>query len=374
MIDDFDARLGAGLKRLTLPAAPNELRARVHGVVLDAPRVGAGRRRAEQPRWMILIAAAAAVIAVAAGAIFLGGGTSPGPAVASARPSASAAASTAAPSLPASVDGQPVLTVTEAIAQRDAGALGSKPVVIGGFWSGAFMAHSCAPPTGGQTGVLEIYCHDREFGITELDEQIEELTNGGHNIVPGSGPWITPYVSQDVDGAVALFDLPIVNGQQYPPVPIVVVGHFNDKLAADCRPEALEICRDRLVVDRIVRFDPASVPSPAPTPTPTPFPFADPPPALYKVDDCAEGHPIKFAGWTTLRSLGIEIASPDEIAYIVITAKPIVIGDWYNGYRLWGQRVCYGYPWESGAIGFTALPGTSFREYRDGHHEPTEGP
>jgi hypothetical protein len=379
MIDDFDARLGAELQRLTLPAAPDGLRARVRGITLAAPQVRARRSGDARPRWTILIASATALIVVAAGTILLVGGIAPGPAVSSATPSASALPSpsaapisSASPSIPPAVEGLSVMTVSEAIAKRDAGSLGSDPVAIRGFWSAVRVRHGCAPPNG-HTGVLEIYCHEREVGITELDEQIELISKAGA-ITVGSGPWLTPFVTGEVYGAAALFSLPMINGQQYPPVPIVVVGHFNDPRAADCRPVALEICRNRLVVDQIVQFDPTSVPSPAPTPTPTPFPFADPPPAIYKIDDCAEGHPIKFAGWTTLRSLGIDIASPDDIAYIVITAKPIVIGDWDNGYRLWGQRVCYGYEWDPGAIGFTAIPGTYFREYRDGHHEPTEGP
>jgi hypothetical protein len=237
------------------------------------------------------------------------------------------------------------------------------------------MAHSCAPPQE-PTGDLEIYCHDREFGLTELDEHIEVIDRGGF-VTEGTGPWLTPYVGQ-VAGANALFELPMINGQLFPPVPIVVVGHFDDPRAADCRAAARQLCRDRLVLDRVVAFLRDAVPTPGPTPTPTPFPVDNPPPALYDVDQCAEGNPTSFEGWKTLRSLGLDLGSPDEMSYIVITKDPMVIGDWFGDfgpeYRLWGQRVCYSYPWEEGSIGYTAIPGTLFREYRDGHREPTPGP
>ena len=63
--------------------------------------------------------------------------------------------------------------------------------------------------------------------------------------------------------------------------------------------------------------------------------------------------------------------------FIVITKDPMVIGDWIddpNGsshrFRTWGQRVCYGSDAEPGFIGYTAMPGTSYREWDDGRHEP----
>ena len=284
----------------------------------------------------------------------------------------------AAASLPATVDGLPVMTISEAIAQRDAGTLGDHPVAISGFWSGQMVMHSCAAPNG-RTGELENYCHDGEFGLTELDEHIEVVDQHGF-VTVGTGPKLTPFVGNDLAGADALFNLPYVNGQLFPPVPIVVVGHFDDPRAADCRPVTRQLCKERLVLDRIVSFDPGSLPTPAPTPTPTPFPFADPPPAPYAVADCVGDNPTSFVGWKSLRELGIDLSLPDEVQFIVIARDPIPIGDWFDDpndgsrYRLWGQRVRYGSQFEPGAIGFTALPATEFREYPDGHHEPTVGP
>ena len=54
------------------------------------------------------------------------------------------------------------------------------------------------------------------------------------------------------------------------------LGHFDDPLAADCSPEARQICLDRLVVDKIAYFAPdrAVAPSLEPTSSPVPTPTA----------------------------------------------------------------------------------------------------
>jgi hypothetical protein len=277
--------------------------------------------------------------------------------------------------VPPIVEGKPVLSVSQVLARRASGGLKDQPVVVAGFWSDASSAHSCAPPPE-QTGDLELYCSDGEYGITERDEPIMVVDPHGF-VTPGTGPALTPYLDQHIDRAREMFSLPIINGQRYPPIPIVVLGHFDDPRAADCRSTARNLCRDRLVVDEIIQFDQLSVQPPAPTPSPTPFPAADPPPAPYDSAECAEGNPIEFEGWRTLRSLGIDSGDPDATAFIVITRDPIVIGDWIddpNGsghrFRTWGQRICYGTEGEPGFIGYTAMPGTSYREWDDGRHEP----
>jgi hypothetical protein len=282
------------------------------------------------------------------------------------------------PSVPDTIDGHPVLTVSEALSQHHGGTLADPVVIVRGFWSDSSTAHSCAAPDG-PTGDLEIYCNDREFGITELDEPIQIVDPHGF-VTQGVGPWLTPYLDQKVAGIQALFSLPRVNDQRFPPVPIIVAGHFDDPRAAECRPKARQLCLDRLVVDRVVAFDPASVPPPPPTPRPTPFPFDDPPPGLFEPEACTNGAPVAYAGWTTLRALKIERGSPDDVGWFVISRDPIPIGDWFadpndgKTYRVWGQRVCFSYPWEEGGMEFDAIPGTEFREYPDGHHEPTDAP
>jgi hypothetical protein len=373
MIDDFETRVGLDLRQMALPAAPASLRARVQDVTVVSPRVRGRRRSGRDRRWLLLIAAAAALVATAGGALLLSNGTSLPVTIASPSP-----ATTPKASQPSTVDGLPVLTVSEAIAKRDSGGLGVRPVAIRGYWSDASVLHMCAPPDS-TPGALELYCNNGEFGITELDQPIMTISNRGQ-VTPGTGPSLTPYVDNGLAVAVSLFSLPVINGQRYPPVPIVVVGHFDDPRAADCRPEARQLCKDRLVLDRIVQFDPSAVPTPAPTPSPTPFPFADPPPAMFDAAACSGNIPYGFVGWTTLAALGINQGDPNATGFAMITRDAVPIGGWTvdpNGagkWRMWGRRLCIAYPEEPGAISFNSLPGSMFKEWSDGHRQPYESP
>ena len=168
--------------------------------------------------------------------------------------------------------------------------------------------------------------------------------------------------------------------QFWTPVPIVVVGHFDDPGAADCRKSARQLCLDRFVVDRIVMYDPESVPAPTPSPSPTPFPVADPPPALFTSADCYGGVPKSFAGWKLFSDLDLGIGGPGYV-YAMITRDVIPLGDWwqnpnYPGHktRPWGQGICYAV--DSGGVGFGSVRGTGFLEIDDGRHivDQTPGP
>jgi hypothetical protein len=279
--------------------------------------------------------------------------------------------------LPATVDGLTVMTVSEVLAARDEGGLHEAPVALGGYWSDGSMAHGCAAPDG-PTGELEYYCHDGEFGITELDEPIMVIDRHGYVTEP-RGPHLTPWFPNELPGFADLVSLPIINGQRYRPVPIVVVGHFDDPRAEACRPEALELCLDRLVVDRIAIFDIESVPTPGVTPTPTPFP-SPAPSGLFAPKDCAGGGPYSFIGWTTTAELGLSIEREGHI-WAVITVDPVLLGgpDWNddpNGsghkWRWWGRLICIGEEGQPGSMQFQHVAGTSYREWDDGRHTPGE--
>ncbi|MEX2546385.1 MAG: hypothetical protein WD830_01190 [Chloroflexota bacterium] len=153
---------------------------------------------------------------------------------------------------PATVDGLPLLRVGDVIAARAAGGLRGARVAVYGYWSDGSVGHSCAPPSE-PTGELELYCHDGEWGITELQEAIVVVDNSG-GVTPANGPHLTPFVPAAVSGADDLFRIAHVRMPGFAPVPITVVGHFDDPRAADCRPQSRQLCLDRLVVERIVQL------------------------------------------------------------------------------------------------------------------------
>jgi hypothetical protein len=258
MTDDLEDRVRTSLRR-DLPPAPTRLRAELDRLPFDRPRV-VGPRAVSSG-----LLTAAAVLIVLVGGIGISvvphwfGGTV-GPSAAPGVVPSATAPLPASPS-PAFVDGLPIHTVSELLALRDGGTLGDRPVALRGFWSDLQQIHTCTPETS-NAGELEIRCYDGEFGITERDEQMMAFTTD-HRLIPASGPRLTPFLTDDEARRVAQ---PMVSGQQHPPVPIVVIGHFDDPRAADCQPTARPLCRDRLVVDRIVEFDLAAVPPPSPTP------------------------------------------------------------------------------------------------------------
>ena len=256
MSDRLHDRLRSALARRVLPPAPATLHQRLASITATTPvRSRPVSDRFARPRLML---GAAAVLAGTLAIAVLGSGGDR-----STEPST--------PPVIMSVDGLPVMTVSEAIDARDAGGLPGGRVAIGGFWSGTTLPPGCPAPKD-LVGDLEIYCTDGWFGITERNapilgiERTSTSTRAWQNEV---GPRLTPYVPPGLPGAEEL-DLPIVDGQVPEPVPIIVVGHFDDPRAADCRPEARQLCRDRLVLDRIVQFGTSVIPTPLVPPDTTP--------------------------------------------------------------------------------------------------------
>jgi hypothetical protein len=277
---------------------------------------------------------------------------------------------------PTTVDGLAVQSVSELLAARGQGDAPGGPYALRGYWTNRSVGHSCAAPDH-QTGELEFYCHDGEWGITEREEEIQHLdiTHQANETsirsTPATGPHLTPWLPNAAD-AKRLVELPYVNGQFWPPVPIVVVGHFDDPEAAECGAEARKLCLDRFVIDRIMSFDPDAVPSPAPSPSPTPFPIANPPPALFTDDQCYDGVPMSFIGWKLFSDLDIQVDGPGYV-YAMVTRDVIPIGGWfdvgtYPGHetRWWGQGVCYAL--NDTSMSFGSVRGTTFLEVDDGRH------
>ena len=270
-------------------------------------------------------------------------------------------------------------SVSEALSLRDAGTLGADQFALEGFWTNRTIMHSCAPPPQPQ-GEIDVWCAEGDYGITEANEAIGQLVNH-YQFLPAASAHLTPYVSEEL--FAAFFSYP--NQYDVPPVPIVVIGHFNDPRSADCHESRIQACRDRFVLDDVLVFDPASVPPATPAPTPTPFPSPHPPPMFGK-ELCAGDVEYEFIGWTTTDQLGIDIRYDGHI-FAMVTQDVLRLNDWTDDpagsgerYRAWGQRICYsedayiGQEFNVVPMGFALVEGTGFREWEDGRRESMDSP
>jgi hypothetical protein len=277
------------------------------------------------------------------------------------------------------IGGLRVLSVSEAIDSRDGGALKDSEVAVAGYWTDRSSAHGCAAASAGE---LELYCVDGQFGITELNEPIFAVDPKG-DVVEAKGPHLTPWLAPGTEGVDELFTLPIVNGQRFPPVPITVVGHFDDKRAVDCRPESVALCADRLVVSRIVEFLWQSVATPRPSQPPTPFPSPAPAELFNPKSSplCAGDVPYSFVGWTTTEELKLAFHRDGHV-WAAITADTVPLGgnDWTvdaetgRSFRVWGREICLATEAEPDVMLYGSVPGTTYREYEDGTTVPVDAP
>lgn len=157
---------------------------------------------------------------------------------------------------PPEVDGNRVLTVTQAIAARDSGASG--PIAIGGWFSAAPM-HSCPAPIGPdgvirEPNPLELYCREGDWALSEKPEAIVDVTittTGDSTSISVQGRTMTGAWLQPILAAGA--DVLSTGPEPWRPVPVVLVGHFRDAGAATCLPELRQGCLERFVVDRVHR-------------------------------------------------------------------------------------------------------------------------
>ncbi len=194
---------------------------------------------------------------------------------------------------------------------------------------------------------------------------------------PPAGPRLVPFVSEPL---LAVLPIAPVGDQPHPPVPLVVVGHFDDPRAAACQPEARQACLDRFVLDRVVVFDPAAVPAPTPTPIPSPFPFDSPPAAPFAPARCSASGvgaagPFSFVGWMPGEqipgSMGVDYSG--VVLYVAITRDAVPLGEWSDASPRWrpmGRMICIGREGESGAVQFDSVRGSTFRQLEDGSTTP----
>lgn len=379
MTDDFELQLRDALAAARLPSAPPSLSHLLADLATEPvvqPKQG-GRRWVA---WAAIATLAFAIVSFSGTVILLSGNAAgragPGPATPSIPPleSPSPTAAASASASPDALDGLHLYEVgelQEAMVgpDRPPGRIGLR-----GFWSDRTVMHSCAMVVHSETN-LEGYCHDGEWGITERNEPILVWLPGG--VRGHAGPALTPWIPDTI--AAKLFGLPIINKQQYTPVPIVVIGHIDDPRASECAENVRQICIDRFVIEELVSFDPTSVPAPTPTPVPSPFPYDNPPPSPFAVADCVGDIEPAFVGWKTMGEIGQDIGDPDEVLFVVIAKDFGEVEGWTDDpagsgrrYRAMAQSVCYAHEWEQGAIGFTWFRGSAYHEWDDGTRTPID--
>ncbi len=263
------------------------------------------------------------------------------------------------------VAGRDVNTVSQAIAARDAGDLGSRTIALGGYWSASGAAWSCPYP-GHQPADLELYCQDGAFGITERYESTLVLIRNGNMTTSrgATGPHLSPWVPAELQ--------PRLLGQTTPaPVPIVVLGHFGDSRASECVSDARQTCLERFVIESVLVYDPASAPPATPTPSPSPFP-SPAPSGLFPATQCAGDVPYSFVGWTTTDTLNSTLSYGGRV-WAVVTRDVVPTGEWGElpdspgHFNLpMGRRVCVGLDTDPGGVNLGVVLGTGYRQWDDG--------
>jgi hypothetical protein len=270
-----------------------------------------------------------------------------------------------------SIPGERVFSVSDAISARDAGALGSQSIDLGGYWSDNPLAMSCPPPSH-DLNPLEMWC-SAGFGITERFEMAWTVRSNGvaTSFTGTDGPVLAPYVPSDLHTRLSP-TIPIG------PVPVVVAGHFNDSDAESCVPDARERCHETFVIESILVYEPSSAPTLPPTPSPTLIPSSAP--GLFDATRCAGDVAYSFVGWTTGYTLNIPMDFEDQ-AWAVVTKGVVPLGDWFpdpdvaGHFSLaMGRRVCLGFPVDAsgGSVTFSVVKGTAYRLWDDGRRTTTD--
>jgi hypothetical protein len=186
------------------------------------------------------LAGVGAVIAVAVG---IGLVMSQGPAISP--PRGSTAPTTPPPlvdGFPTEVLGLPVISVTEAIARREAGPDGTE-IAVRGYTPVQYPVPLSCPVELGGINPLGWRCGDLTAWLMEQPEPTWERVESGFRGFPPTGPALQPLYRIEVP--IAPVDGFVPNPDE--PLPVVLVGHFNDHRSLLCPDVAA--CRREFVVD-----------------------------------------------------------------------------------------------------------------------------
>lgn len=247
-----DERLAAAFRaRFDRPAPPTLARA-IHGAIADTSPARPGLFRLG-PRWGL---AAAAVVVVLVTTITaglggfgrLGGGPSlPSDSGASSSPGVNATPTEQA--LPGSVLGLQIITVSDAVAMRDAGT-DDRELAVRGWFTPAPL-RSCGPaPRADAVNPLQTRCADTFIWLSEAAESLVHVGPNSVEMGAPKGPGLNP----DLDALDTTWvpQLPQIGtiGDSIP-TDVVLLGHFDDRRSQLCPPTEIAACRDRFVVDSV---------------------------------------------------------------------------------------------------------------------------
>ena len=197
--------------------------------------------------------AIAAMVAVVIGGVGLAIVSFPQPSVpGAATPSDATAEATfrsPAANLPTEVAGLNVISVSDAIAVRNAGVDGRELAVRGWLTRGTGPQSCQGEPEPRSLALSEC---DRLVWLTERPQTMR-LSAGETGLTDGGpeGPAFTPYLDE-VDTSW-LSPIPDRGGST--PQDVVLIGHFDDRRSRQCPADAESGCRGRFVVDRVCWVD-----------------------------------------------------------------------------------------------------------------------
>jgi hypothetical protein len=198
------------------------------------------RRRSVVPAWAGAVAAVL-VVTLGGGVLLWARASAPEPS-----PSPPQTALPAPPGVdefPAEVLGLAVVSVSEAIAQRDAG-LDDTEIAVRGWMSG-MPPIECPAPAEVPTPVELVCPESLGSWLTEQAEATWTVEEGGLSGGPPSGPALQPIF--DAAAPRATIEGAGRTGLDPTPLPVVLVGHFDDHRSLLCSD--VDACRRNFIVD-----------------------------------------------------------------------------------------------------------------------------
>lgn len=141
--------------------------------------------------------------------------------------------------------GLPVVSVSDAIAIRDAG-MDDREIAVHGFFHPS-RPIPCPNALEPAVSPLQTHCPDQFIWLTQEPEALTIVEPNSMSGRPPTGPAISPELDLlDAAWMPGLPDLGPAFG-----VEVVFVGHFDDRRSRLCPDAEEEACRDRFVVDRV---------------------------------------------------------------------------------------------------------------------------